>query len=346
MKDLKYLCAYLMPLVTIFSIYKGGYYSYGTVIFAFGILPVIEQLLPFRLENLDDHEIAYKIDNRFFDWLLYLNIPIVYGILLYFLVTLGSHQLNAISLLGLILSVGILFSTSGINVAHELGHKDQKYKQFMSKVLLLPSLYLHFFIEHNLGHHKNVATEEDPASARKGELIYTFWFRSLWYSYFSAWTIEKRRLAKLGQPTFSISNAMLQYAIIQLAFLGVIFYFYGFMVVLIVMATALVSVLLLESINYIEHYGLRRKKLANGRYERVQAIHSWNSNHELGRIMLYELTRHSDHHFISNKKYQLLDTHEAAPQLPFGYPGSILLSLVPPLWFKIIDSRIENKYAY
>lgn len=135
---------------------------------------------------------------------------------------------------------------------------------------------------------------------------------------------------------------MFWYSILQVAYLVLVLILFGLPTLWFALGAALVGFLLLETVNYIEHYGLLRQKMPSGRYERVKEIHSWNSNHVLGRIMLYELTRHSDHHYISSKKYQVLDCHEDSPQMPFGYPTSMVLSLLPPLWFKIMNKRIPN----
>jgi alkane 1-monooxygenase len=227
----------------------------------------------------------------------------------------------------------------GINVAHELGHRDNKWEQRLAQLMLLPSLYQHFFVEHNRGHHKNVATDQDPASARLGENLYRFWVRSIVGGWRSAWALEKERLAKLGEPSRTWANLMWRFSAAQAAWLLAVWAWSGWETVLAALAVALVSVLLLESVNYIEHYGLRRQLLPSGRPEPVSPLHSWNSDHEIGRIFLYELTRHSDHHFKSTRKYQILRHMDESPQLPFGYPMSIVLALFPPVWFRVMDKR-------
>lgn len=341
MKSAKYLAAYLIPAFCIWGLLKGGMASYATVIFAFGFIPFADQFMPQDTSNLSPDDRDDRLTAKIFDWLLYLNLPLVYGIVGLFIYQLNTQGYTTSELSGQILSVGIVLGACGINVGHELGHRTNKWEQNIAKLLLLPELYQHFFIEHNRGHHKNVATPLDPASARKGELIYTFWFRSLWGSYRSAWALEADALRRQKLPFWSFHNQMIRFSIQTIIYIAVV----GLLCpdwqsTLAVLAAGLVGVLLLESINYVEHYGLRRKLLANGRYERVQPHHSWNANYHLGRIMLYELTRHSDHHFLANKKYQVLDHHEEAPVLPVGYPASILLALVPPLWFSVMDERL------
>jgi alkane 1-monooxygenase len=200
---------------------------------------------------------------------------------------------------------------------------------------------MHFYLEHNFGHHKNVATPDDPATSKFNQSVYNFWITSVFNQYISAWRIQKNILKRKGKKFISYQNEMLWYIIIKLTYLSVIFLLFDFYGLLFAIILGIQAFLFLETINYIEHYGLLRKKLSSGRYETVQTHHSWNSNHLIGRIVLYELTRHSDHHFKSSKKYQILENKKNSPQLPFGYPTSILLALVPPLWFKIINPRLK-----
>jgi len=281
----------------------------------------------------------------FFDVLLYINLPIIYGVIIGFVFWLNTGSHETYELVGNVLSVGTLLGANGINVAHELGHRFNKVENIIAQGLLLPSFYMHFFVEHNLGHHKNVATVEDPSTARFNESIYVFWVRSTVHSYVHAWKLEAARLKRAGSKPFSLKNKMISFTLLQLAYLGLILAYTSLEITLIMLLTGMIGFLLLETINYIEHYGLQRKKLKNGRYERVRPRHSWNSNHELGRIVLYELTRHSDHHFISSKKYQVLEHHAESPQLPFGYPTSMLLSLLPPMWFKVMNKKVQYVQA-
>ncbi len=340
MRDLKYLAAYLIPASAFLALNLQGWWSYSTVIFAFVMIPLLEPFLPRSEKNLDIEERKRQLKKRLFDWLLYLNIPILYGLIGYFIFVVSAQELANYELTGLVLSLGIVIGTCGINVGHELGHRAKRSEQILAKILLLPALYMHFFIEHNRGHHKHVATPLDPATARYGEILYVFWIRSTVGSYMNAWKLEKKRLKKAGLAFWSRHNEMIIFQLLQLTYLGLIWWVMGLNLMLLVMAAGIVGFLLLETINYIEHYGLRRQKLENGRYERVQPRHSWNANFELGRIILYELTRHSDHHYLASKKYQILDHHDESPQLPVGYPGSMLLALVPPLWFQVMNKRI------
>jgi alkane 1-monooxygenase len=339
-RDLKYLLAYLVPLSAAGALYFGGPWSWSTVVLVFVLLPLLELVSAQSTANFPENEEPARSRRVFFDLLLYLNLPLVYGVVLALCYQVAFVAHSPAEIAGLCLSAGIVAGANGINVAHELGHRHSLFEQFLSKTLLLPALYQHFFIEHNRGHHKYVATERDPATARLREHVYAFWWRSVRGSWRSAWNLERERLRQAGQPEWSWHNEMLRFQVTQGLWLLGLGIWGGLPAVGAALAAALVGVLLLETVNYLEHYGLQRRLLPSGRYEPVSPAHSWNSNHELGRIFLYELTRHSDHHFKATRKYQILRHLDESPQLPFGYPASLLMALVPPLWFAVMHPRI------
>lgn len=207
---------------------------------------------------------------------------------------------------------------------------------------------MHFYIEHNFGHHAHAATKEDPATAQYNQSLYSFWMTSTIRQYINSWKIQRKLLKSDNKLFLSFKNDMLFYTIFQLSYAGLVFLYFGGLGLGFVLGSGVIGFLLLETVNYIEHYGLKRYKMPSGRYERVRECHSWNSNHVVGRIVLYELTRHSDHHYKSSKKYQTLDYHDISPQMPYGYPTSMVLSFIPPLWFDIMNKRIpkEMRKAY
>lgn len=340
MKDLKYLLAYLVPCSAFVAVYCQGIWSWTTIVLVFGLIPLLELVAPKSAANVAPEEEQSRSDRRFFDFLLFANLPLVYGLLLLYLDALAHQALHWSEWLGLTLGVGVVIGASGINVAHELGHRNSPLEQNLAKWLLLPALYQHFFVEHNRGHHKNVATELDPASARKGEYVFFFWVQSITGGWKNAWKLEQDRLEKLGLPAWSWQNAVLRFLCYQLAWLLAVGCLFGLNGAIGACSVALIGILLLETVNYLEHYGLRRKRLPSGHYEPVGPQHSWNSDHEIGRIMLYELTRHSDHHYKSTRKYQILRHIDESPQLPVGYPTAVLLCLIPPLWFAMMDKRV------
>lgn len=341
-QDLKYLLSFTPALATYIALTQAGAWAWLTIFYAFGFIPFLELFFAGTTENIRAEEETEKKGRRFFDVLLWLNVPIVYGLLYLFLLQMNNPHLNWIEKTGMLMSMGTILGASGINVAHELGHRSNRWEQFLAKLLLLSSQYMHFFIEHNKGHHKYVATLQDPATARLGESLYAFWVRSVRDSYRSAWNIEAEKLAKKSLPTWSIHNQLLQFALAQLTLIAAIGFVFGTFAMLMYVLAAMGGALLLETVNYLEHYGLRRKEIAQGVFERVMPHHSWNSNHSLGRILLYELTRHSDHHYLASRKYQILRHFDHSPQLPAGYPGMMLLALVPPLWFTVMNPRVSQ----
>ncbi|NRA93400.1 MAG: alkane 1-monooxygenase [Psychroserpens sp.] len=343
MKDLKYLAAFSIPIVAFIGLYFKGTWVFLTPVYAFIMIPILELIFPVDTDNLNAEEVDSKLKRKVFDWLLYLNLPVVYGLLAFGLYQVVSQNLETYEFIGMIFSVGIVFGVNGINVGHELGHRQATNERFIGKALLLPALYMHFYIEHNYGHHLHAATPEDPATAKYNQSVYSFWFTSVVRQYFNAWSIQKKLLKNSGRSFLSLKNDMFWYTILQLAYLAIVFFVFGTTALIFAFSAGVVGFILLETVNYIEHYGLLRLKTKSGRYERVKEVHSWNSNHVIGRIVLYELTRHSDHHYKSSKKYQILDCHDESPQMPFGYPTSMVLAMVPPLWFRIMNKRVPKE---
>ena len=254
-----------------------------------------------------------------------------------------ADQFSWLELIGLTLSLGVFCGAVGINFAHELVHQSSRVERAAGEILLTSVLYPHFRIEHVYGHHLNVATPEDPATARFGESYYAFLPRTLSGSLRSALQIEAEFLRRRGLSPFALENRFWRYGSWVAAALCLAFVIggpVGFAVFLIQAATA---VALLEATNYVEHYGLERRKLDDGRYERTQPHHSWNASPRISNWMLINLQRHSDHHHRADRRYPLLRNYDEneAPQLPFGYPVMTLLALVPPLWFSLMNPRVE-----
>lgn len=332
--------AYSLPMVVLLSFQFEGIGAYLPVIYAFVLVPLLELLFPPDPKNLSQEAENLWQDAPWFDWLLRLMLPLQIGIMLYFLWDVSTQAYDGISLGGRITAFGLMCGVIGINVGHELGHRVKKSDQTIAKILLSTSLYVHFFTEHNYGHHRNVATPEDPASARYNESLYAFWIRSISMAYRSAWRIQAKMLKSKKQGFWSMQNDLLIWQIFQVLMLVTIALAFGPSVLAAYVAAAFIGILLLETVNYIEHYGLSRRKLNEHRYEKAEPVHSWNSDHIMGRLLLFELSRHSDHHAHPHRKYQILKHHDESPQLPTGYPGMMLLSAIPPLWFRVMNGRI------
>ncbi len=342
-RDLKYLLAYTGPALVYVGLLEKGWYSWLAVIFAFCILPAADWLSGFvsiEKRHIAGADLKTRAGHIWFDLLLYINLPIMYFLVFCYLKTVTGSHLALYVVIGLTLGLGTFLGANGINVAHELGHRKNRWERVMAILLLISAWYQHFYIEHNRGHHRYVATKEDPATARLGESFYRFWVRSTVGSLISAWRLECKRLTARGKAIISWHNQMIQFAVLQVLYSVIVLWWSGFAGLAYAVIIGILAFTLLEAINYIEHYGLLRKRLPSGKYERVGMQHSWNSEHQLGRIMLYELSLHADHHYKASKKYQTLQSIPESPQLPTGYPGSILMALIPPLWFWVVDKRI------
>jgi alkane 1-monooxygenase len=338
----KYLSPLIVFCLAIISFNSSGIACYGALIFAWVLVPLAELFFSPDPANLTAAEEELARHDKTYDRLLYAVVILHLLTLFYFLYRMQSEGISVADTIGRVGTMGLLLGTFGINIGHELGHRPKTAEKWLARFALMSSLYIHFYIEHNKGHHKRVATHEDPATARYGEPVYFFWFRSIINCYIGAWSIANKECRKKGQPVLSWQNEMLQTQIMQAIFLGFIFWVAGWRVALLYCCAALIGILLLETVNYIEHYGLSRKKTGVDQYERTQPAHSWNSDHILGRLLLFELSRHSDHHYMASRKYQVLRHHDDAPQMPTGYPGMMMMSLLPPVWFKVMHKRIRS----
>lgn len=341
-RALKYLLVFTLPITVAVSFVSTGWLTFLPLLYSFFVIPVLELFFKPDAENASAAELEIRKEDKLYDYLLYAVVPVQYGFLVWFLFAVGESGLTLWEQAGRVSGFGLMCGVIGINVAHELGHRVTKPEQFMAKALLLTSQYMHFFIEHNRGHHKHVSTKEDPSSARKNEILPAFWLRSVFTGYLSAWRLENERLRRKKQPLVSFKNEMLRFLGIQLGFLVLIVLFFSAKVLFLYLLAAIFGFLLLETVNYIEHYGLQRQKVSEFRYENASPKHSWNSNHIVGRLMLFELSRHSDHHYKASKKYQFLEHHDDSPQMPTGYPGMMIMAFIPPLWFWIMNKELEK----
>ena len=342
LRFLKYGSVYFSIAIIVISLIMGGPWVFVAPIYVFALIPLLELVLPASEVNIDKAEEEVAKKDIKYDLMVWSVVPLQYTLLFFFLSRVSDGTLTWWEITGMVFSFGIACGVLGINAAHELGHRNTWYEQTMSKMLLLTSLYAHFYIEHNRGHHKNVSTDEDPASSRYGETVYAFFIRSVRDSWLSAWHLESERLKKTNTPFWSFQNEMLVLQGLQVLFVATIGAIWGLKVMLLFIASGTIGFLLLETVNYIEHYGLRRKKIDDAYYEKVMPVHSWNSNHAIGRIMLFELTRHSDHHYMASRKYQVLRHFDNSPQMPTGYPGMMVLSFFPPLFFSLMHKQIRK----
>jgi len=337
---MRYIIVLIVPVLGYFSLLSNGVWSYFVAFDALIVIALLDVFVGTRKQKHTKEAEKRLTGHKGFKALLYLMIPIQYGAVWIYLNSL-SQTPDLTTRIGLTLSMGVLCGVTGINVAHELGHKQNKLDQFLAKLLLLSSSYMHFFIEHNEGHHRNVGQPGEPGTALKGEAIYPFYFRALVNVYRHAWKVEKERLQTAGVNIVSAQNRMLQFLVLQLGFWTAIVTLFNWNTLFWYLGAALIGVLLLESLNYVEHYGLVRKEIKPGIYESISPKHSWNSDHWVSRTVLFDLPLHADHHIYGSKEYQVLNSREEAPQMPLGYAGMILMALVPPIWFRVMNKKID-----
>ncbi|MFE9812864.1 alkane 1-monooxygenase [Streptomyces sp. NPDC005548] len=313
-------------------------------LFAFAVIPLLERLTGSDGANPPDAVTRRLEEDRFYRWCTYLYLPLQFGALVWACGQWTAAGLSVTDRLGLTATTGVVAGVA-INTAHELGHKRAQLERRLSRMALAQSCYGHFYVEHNHGHHIRVATPEDPASSRFGESFWHFLPRSVLGGLRSAWTLEASRLQRRGRRTLSPHNDILTAWSLSAALFGTLAFTFGSAVLPYLLLQAVLGFCLLETVNYLEHYGLLRRRRPDGRYERVAPRHSWNSNTTISNLLLFQLQRHSDHHANPLRRYQTLRHFDEAPQLPAGYATMIVLAWLTPLWRRVMDPRLVAHYG-
>lgn len=309
------------------------------LLFIYGVVPLLDSAFGSDENNPPEELVPQLEEDRYYRWLTWLTVPMHFVVLIAIAWFVGTHDLSMWSVLVLALTAGI-YSGLGINTAHELGHKKLPLERLLARIVLAVSTYGHFCIEHNRGHHRDVATPEDPASSRMGESIYRFVWREIPGAFIRGWNDEKARLQRQGKGAWSPQNEILQsFALGAALQIGLIIAF-GWIMLPFLLIHNFWAWFQLTSANYIEHYGLLRQRKENGRYELCQPHHSWNANYIFSNILLFHLERHSDHHANPTRRYQSLRNFEGIPQLPNGYFGMFLVAYIPWLWYRVMDKRV------
>ncbi len=339
----------LVPLLPLLAAWLGGgdgwvgWWFAGPIV-VFGVIPLLDTAFGRDASNPPEAAVPSLEADRYYRWCTWLYLPLQYAGFLWAARLATRGDLSPVAYVGLALTVGTVAGI-GINTAHELGHKRDRLERRLSKVALAQSAYGHFYVEHNRGHHANVSTPEDPASARLGESFWRFLPRTVGGSLRSGWALAAAAQVRKDQRVWSWRNDVLNaWALTVVLFAGTVAWL-GLRVVPFVVIQAVMGFLLLEVVNYIEHYGLLRQRVANGRYERCRPPHSWNSNNLASNLFLYHLERHSDHHANPTRRYQALRHVDEAPQLPSGYALMICVAAVPPLWRRVMDHRVLAHYG-
>ncbi len=320
-----------------------GVFLWMGPIWILAIIPLLDWVVGVDTSNPPDWAVTQLEEDRYYRWCTYLYLPLQFASLLWGSWFVTHAHLTWFEMVGFAFTIGAVGGI-GIANAHELGHKRDELERWLSRVVLAQTAYGHFYVEHNRGHHSRVATPEDPASSRLGESFWTFLPRCVVGSARSAWGLERQRLSRHGVGVWSAKNKVLQAWAMSVVLFTAIVAACGPRVIPFLVIQAVFGFSLLEVVNYLEHYGMLRQKLANGRYERCAPEHSWNSNHVASNVVLYNLERHSDHHANPTRRYQTLRHYDEAPQLPGGYGTMIALAYVPPLWRRVMDHRVLAHY--
>jgi len=309
------------------------------LILMFGMGPLLDWVFGEDENNPPEVLVPQLEKESYYRVLTYLTVPLHFIMFFGCAIWVGTQDLPWWGFLALTIAVGFADGFA-INTGHELGHKRTKLETTLAKIVLAVPAYGHFWIEHNRGHHRDVATPEDPASARMGESIYKFARREIPGAFHRAWMIEHERLCRKGVPVWSSHNEILQSYVLTIVMQVGLIAAFGWIMIPFLVIHNFFSWWVLTSANYIEHYGLLREKQADGKYERCQPHHSWNANHKYSNLLLFHLQRHSDHHANPTRRYQSLRHFEDLPQLPVGYYGMYIIAYIPALWFKILDARL------
>lgn len=319
-------------------------FAWGVPVVVFGIIPVLDKLLGQDSLNPDEQaDVPQMNSERFYQvmtlgWVAGFVVLLIWG-----LQVLASGIFSLPGAIGWTFSIGIVGGL-GINVAHELIHKDGKLETRAGGFLLALVCYGGFRVEHLRGHHVHVSTPDDASSSRYNQSLYNFLPRAYARNFINAWRLEARKLERKGLPALHWRNELIWWYSISAVALALCTLAFGWLGAAYFLGQSFIAVTLLEIVNYLEHYGLHRRMLENGRYERTGPEHSWNSNYFLTNVFLFHLQRHSDHHAHARRRYQVLRHHEIAPQLPAGYSTMIVLALFPPLWKKVMNPRVEAYY--
>ena len=350
LKKYSFLIA-MLPLVLPLLLLKAGeatgwinLFAWGVPVFVFGIIPLLDFLLGQDALNPDEEaDVPQMVGERFYQVMTLGWVAAYAALLVWSMLVLASGTFSVVGSIGWVVSIGIVGGL-GINVAHELIHKDGKLETRAGGFLLALVSYAGFKVEHLRGHHVHVSTPDDASSSRFNQSLYNFLPRAYGRNFVNAWRLEAQRLQRKGLPAFHWRNELIWWYALTVAVLAGFSLAFGWLGAAFFLGQSFMAFTLLEIVNYLEHYGLHRRKLENGRYERTTPEHSWNSNYFLTNVFLFHLQRHSDHHAYAKRRYQVLRHHDVAPQLPAGYAAMVVLALIPPLWKKVMNPRVAAYY--
>ncbi|MEQ8246142.1 MAG: alkane 1-monooxygenase [Alphaproteobacteria bacterium] len=337
---LRYTLAYVIPGAALVGLALGGWWTWLAFVQSYVLFPVMDALVPGDAKNPSPGDEGALSSRRAYRVLTMSALPLQLVVLLAGGYVVFAPGATVVEIVGATLAVGISAGAFGIVAAHELMHQ-RRAERTVARILMASVGYAHFCVEHVQGHHVHVATPHDPASAPRGQGLYRFLLRTTAGSWRSAWRIEAARLARKGRRVLHPTNRMIQDAVLSGGFAASAIALWGWWGFAYFGAQSAIAIFQLEVINYIEHYGLRRRELGPGTFELADSRHSWNTNRRLTNRALFNLGRHTDHHNHAGRRYQILRHEAAAPQMPAGYAAMFLLAFVPPLWRRVMDRRVD-----
>lgn len=351
-KRVGFLFSFSIPIIILVSFYlPSSPWVYAAIIYTYLLVPLVDIVLGKDRNNVLRSQFEDLMSDSYFDFLVYSHVYIQYFFLCWMSYVLTFYNLNYWQILGLVVSQGVYAGTI-INVAHELGHRASRVAQFHAKAALISVAYIHFIVEHNRGHHVHVATPHDPATSKKNQSLYAFWWQSVVGSFKSAIQIEKKLAKRYNYEFLSFDNQLISghvFTILLFVIITLVFSTlsgdFAFLVLLGLWSQAMIAILLLEAVNYIEHYGIVRREISPNKFEKVNPLHSWNANHFYSNLLLFNLQRHSDHHAYASRPYQVLRHFDESPQLPFGYPLMIVMATLPPIFKNVMNKKLEQWQA-
>ena len=352
LKSVFYLLVYAVALLPYYAWLKmqgtGSYdlFAWLPLFMVFVALPIADHLIGKDPANPTDEQVAKMGQQKWYSVLTVLVVPTQFALLIFgaWVFIEAREQFSLIGQIGWILSCGIVSAILAINVGHELIHKRNRIENWGGGLLYASVLYPGFKVEHVRGHHVSVSTPEDPSSARYGQSLYAFLPHAYKHNFLNAWKLEAERLRRRGLPALHWRNELIWWNAISALLVVSFALAFGWLGLVFYLGVSWMSFTTLEIINYVEHYGLHRRLLDDGKYERTTPAHSWNSNYLLTNMGLFHLQRHSDHHAFPGRRYQVLRHYDESPQLPTGYAGMYVLALVPPLWFRVMNPRVKAYY--
>ncbi|CUH79376.1 Alkane 1-monooxygenase 2 [Tritonibacter multivorans] len=331
----------LLPLLWLGAVWGGWWVLLPTLV-TWNLFAVMDVATGLDLENADPD--TPDSDLRGYIRLTTIWVPLqfltLFGLIAY---VGGATHLSGWEKVGLFFGVGVITGTVGINYSHELMHQRNRVERWLGDFLLAMVFYSHFRSEHLLVHHRYVGTPRDPVTARYNEGFHRFYPRVLRQCWHSAFNAEKALLARKNLRWTDRSNPFWRYWGLQGVMLLLALSLGGWSGVALLLLQAGIAIWHLELVNYVEHYGLTRKHLGDGKYEHVKPHHSWNAAHRATNWLLINLQRHSDHHYRPNRRFPLLQNYDdaEAPQFPLGYPAMTVAAMIPPLWRRIMNPRVR-----